>query len=460
MIAVLASIFLVSADPLDMPRAEAFLVRDGAKMRLEDRYDRLDLWTSRAVLGRWRDGDGRVFTLATLAVAPPYADVDGVQTRMEYTASCAPLKKKDGKGRRAAVAALAPVDIDVDARSPRQMPRGMDDVEYWNGTNRSAIVCAFLPEKSDIWYFASWDLAEDDDFAERMGVFEDGFLAGEWRKGGIRTDCGEMPDDERGQLRADVHHSVTNYATWRWTDSENFTIIDNLDTGRRFASSLSQELPRMGAMYAAALPTPLDGSNTLCVARIYRDRGEYLAAVPEGMEWSAAYWSPLRRELVAYLPDGGEAELMRTIRHEAFHQYLSYACSMIAVSPWLNEGYAQYFEDVESMEWGRGIAATPDDLERVSASLPGVMLMDYDEFYAGDDVERHVKYRLAWSLAVFLEKGAPKVRFNPFGTLKDDYVKTLLKTRDMRKATMSALLGDEDKTKLFISEWVKFWQNQ
>ena len=131
---------------------------------------------------------------------------------------------------------------------------------------------------------------------------------------------------------------------------------------------------------------------------------------------------------------------------------------MVPASPWLNEGYAEYFEDMNSLDWGRGIAATPDDIERVSASLPGVMMMDYDEFYAGDDVERHVKYRLAWSLAVFLERGAPKVRFNPFKSLKDDYVKALLKTHDMRKATITALLGDQDKTNLFVSEWVKFWQ--
>ena len=459
MVAVLASLFFVTADPLDMPRAEAFLAKDGRRMWLEDRYDRLDLWTSRAVLGCWRDDDGRVFTLAKLAVAPPYANMDGVQTRVEYTASCAPLRKKDEKGRRAAVANLAPFDLDVEARSPRQMPRGMKDVEYWQGTNRTAIVCSFLPERSDVWYFASWELADADDFAERMGVFEDKFLAGEWRKGDLWLGGGAMPEGEREQLRADVHNSVTNYATWRWTDAKNFTIIDGLQDHRDFIASLTNELPRMSALYAETVPTPIDGSNTLCVARIYRDRAEYLAAVDEDMEWSAAYWSPIRRELVAYLPDGGEAELMRTIRHEAFHQYLSYACSMIPVSPWLNEGYAQYFEDMDSLDWGRRIAATPDDIERIAQGLPRLMLMDYDEFYGGDDTERHVKYRLAWSIAAFIEKGAPKVRFDPFAKLKDDYIKALLDTHDMRKATTAALLGDKDKTKLFVAEWVKFWQS-
>ena len=68
---LLLSLFLTNPAPLEMPRAEAYLVRDGARSYLEDRFDRTDLWTSRTVDGRWVDDEGRVFTLATLAVRPP-----------------------------------------------------------------------------------------------------------------------------------------------------------------------------------------------------------------------------------------------------------------------------------------------------------------------------------------------------------------------------------------------------
>ena len=40
------------------------------------------------------------------------------------------------------------------------------------------------------------------------------------------------------------------------------------------------------------------------------------------------------------------------------------------------------------------------------------------------------------------------------------YIEALLKSRSMRQATLAALLGNEDKTKLFLDEWVKFWQDQ
>ena len=178
------------------------------------------------------------------------------------------------------------------------------------------------------------------------------------------------------------------------------------------------------------------------------------------MEWSAAYWSQERRELVAHLPMDGEAKLLETIRHEAFHQYLSYAASMIPASPWFNEGYAQYFEDEDSRDWGEGIDAGPEALKRLAQTLPGLMMMDYDEFYGGSDAARRMKYRLAWSIAVFVEKGAPEVRFRPFAKLKADYFEALLESRDMKRATLAALLGDEDKTKLFVEEWVKFWARQ
>ena len=43
MLILAASLFFVNPAPLDMPRAEAFLVTEDGKRRLEDRYDKLDL---------------------------------------------------------------------------------------------------------------------------------------------------------------------------------------------------------------------------------------------------------------------------------------------------------------------------------------------------------------------------------------------------------------------------------
>ena len=143
MLLLAASLFFVNPEPLDMPRAEAYLVTDeDGRSRLEDRYDRTDLWTSRAVLGCWSDDDGRVFTLAKLDVAPPAIGAHVTETRVAYTESCVPMKlnRRDPSRRRSAVALLSPFEPAPEACPPRQQPRGMKRVEYWQGTNRSAIV--------------------------------------------------------------------------------------------------------------------------------------------------------------------------------------------------------------------------------------------------------------------------------------------------------------------------------
>lgn len=474
MLLLAASLFLTNPAPLDMPRAEAFLVREDGVRRLEDRYNRMDLWLASVSLGRWIDESVRVFSLYRLDTCCPAVDADGVTTRTAFAGTRVALARKDEARRREAIAALSPAPVFETGRSPRQLPRGYADVEYWQEpTNRSTVVCAFRPEKSVCWYMACWELADGDDIFERMGVFEEKFLVREFkpfleRLAATGADSPYAPPrgrsrtvvSERERLRADAHRSVAPYGNWRWTDAPTYTVLDDLTRCGGFVSTLTNALPALFRSYAESVPTPLDGTNVLCVARLFDDRGEYLEALAadgvSDMMWSAAYWSPLRRELVAYLPDGGEKELMKTFRHEAFHQYLSYACSMVSASPWFNEGYAQYFEDPASEDWGEGLHPTSEGLARLAEILPGILGMDYGAFYGGDDAARRLKYRLAWSVAVFLEKGAPKVRFQPFKNLKRDYVETLIETQDMRRAT-SAAFGTDENLALFVSEWKRFW---
>lgn len=453
MLALLASLFLTTPAPLDMPRASAYLVRENGRIFLEDRYNTFDLWASRAVEGRWLDEDGRAFALSRLEFAPPALLGGNVETRANYVRGRVKIGRRDEKTRLRAVDLLSPVPMAEECDRPRQPVRGYRDVEYWQGTNGTTIVCAFRPEKSDTWYLAAWELVDGDDPEERRERFEGEFLAKEFPKR-----FGSMPStpapakSERELLRDDARHGVAGYPEWHCTDSVEFTILDNLDVRRDFIATVTNELATMRARYAATVPTPLDGTNVLAVARIYRTRDEYLEAAGDDMAWSAAYWSPSRRELVAYLGQQGTETLLKTLRHEAFHQYLSYACSMISTSPWFNEGYAQYFEDETGSDWGVEV-----DLDVMASAIPGVMAMDYGEFYAGSDIERRLKYRLAWSLAYFLETGAKKVRFRPFEHVKRRYVEALLRTHDMKAATAAAFESAET-LKLFVSEWRDFWK--
>ena len=328
------SLFFTDPMPLDMPRAEAYLVREDGVSRLEDRFDRMDLWMTQAVIGRWSDEKDRSFLLSALDACPPTIDRATVLTRAEYESRKVRMKRVRANADfpaafRDAVTLLSPCPVLSKPRSPRQLPRGYKEVYYWQDpTNYSDVVCAFLPEKTNTWFLATWKLAEEDDYAAQMAAFEDQFLRNEFRSFLDSHPSSPIPHPsfERDLLRRDAHHSIAAYPNWHFTGAEEFAVLDDLPT-RGFVETLTNDFPVMRKKYAAAIPSPLDGSNVLSVVRIYATRDEYLDALEAdgmtNMTWSAAYWSPQRRELVAHLSANGEQELLRTIRHEAFHQYLS-----------------------------------------------------------------------------------------------------------------------------------------
>ena len=474
--------------PLDMPKAEAYLVRENGVRRLEDRFNKFDLWVSQSVDGRWMDDAGRVFVLAHLDVLPPAGEAArSTATRGVYAAGRVKIDKRDKLAVKTAVAALSPVELPEKETRPHQQPRGYKDVDYWQGTNRSAIVCAYLPEKEKVWRLATWQLAEGDDFDECLETFEKELFKGEEsekKEEGRTRDRRRETRGERELLREDARHSVAAYGNWHVTDAEEFSVLDALPASRDFIVALTNDMSVMRRKYAETLPTPTDGTNVLCVARIYENREDYLDALAASgltnMTWSAAYWSPERRELVAYKGDAtflscesdGSSSLLSTIRHEAFHQFLSYATAMIPTSPWLNEGYAEYFENgklkmengkcaMESGDWWKALGEkpTPEELERHSAMLPAILMMDYAEFYSGTDELRRLKYALAHSVATFIEQGAPLVRFKPFKDVKKDYFAELFESKDMRTATKTAF-KDKNFLEKFVGEWLKYWKER
>ena len=447
-----ASIFLTKPYLYEMPRAEAYLVREGDVRRLEDRYDVNDQWLAHALLGCWNDDEGRFFELYSLDSAVPA--LDGVKTRLEFNRSLVEIGRRDKEERERAIVELLPKSCVAEPKRLRQLPRGCKDLYYYPSTNDSAVAVAFLPKESETWLLALWNLVEGDDYDSKMGEFTEKFIGEEFKRvNALVHEPSAKGATERNLFRADVRHSITNHSEWHCTEGDEFAVLDNLGSGKDFIVAFTNDLKKMRRRYAEVMPSPLDGSNVLCVARIYSSREQYLAAVDDGMEWSAAYWSQSRRELVAYLPASGEQTLLKTLRHEAFHQYLSYAAAMIPTSPWLNEGYAQFFEDEKQCDWK---PATKEEAEALAKLLPAVFNCDYVEFYSGSDEERALKYRLAWSIAYFIENGAPKVRFAPFKNLKSRYLEILLETQDMRAATARAF-ENEDKFRLFIAEWKKFW---
>ena len=181
MLLVALSLFFTDPAPLDMPRAEAYLVREDGVSRLEDRFNRLDLWMSQALIGRWTDEKDRTFLLSALDTCPPSVSRSDTLTRTEYESRKVPMKRVRANADfpaafKDAITILAPCAVADKPRSPRQLPRGYKEVYYWqHPTNYSDIVCTFLPEKTNTWFLASWHLAEGDDYPTQMAALKISF---------------------------------------------------------------------------------------------------------------------------------------------------------------------------------------------------------------------------------------------------------------------------------------------
>lgn len=451
---LLASIFLTSPYLYDMPKASSYKVTSNGNVHIEDRYDVMDMWVSRSLLGCWGDEQGRWFELFSLEYAPP--PFTEVKTRRDFTSSLVPIGRRDKETRAIAIKHLKHSSCIDEAERFDQLPKGCKDFLYYPSTNSSAITAAFLPKSSQTWLLAVWTLAQGDDYKEKLKEFADKFFSEDIKSLKVL----KWPEtskkmSERELHKVDMSHSVANHPEWYCTEAEEFTILDNMPSSRPFITILTNDLRVMRAKYAQVVPTPIAVTNTLSVARIYATRAEFLKAAGESAQWTKAYWCPWRRELVAYLSFGGEEDLLKTIRHEAFHQYLSYATGMIESSPWLNEGYAEYFENGENETWD----VTEEELESYKIILPTIFAKNYQEFYSASESERALNYRLAWSIAYFLEHGAPKVRFDPFKNLKKRYFEKLIDSLSMSDATAYAFESKEKFDK-FISEWQKFWQKR
>ena len=470
-------------EPLDMPRASAYLVTRNGESSLEDRFEAFDLWTTRTLRARWRDSSGNRLFIARLDTVPSDAALGAKRTRRSFRAMLdgLALNPKDAVCRDEAAAAVSPVELGNVARPRRFQRRNLKDLVAYTVADDHAIACAFRPvdvsrKGPAPWFLAVLVASGEENMAEVRARFDEEFLdrisvpaavARRARAHAVAELDGHATEEEL--LRADVRAQVANYDEWSSADSADVTILDNLspDLRRSFVTALTNSLPRLRRAYASCVPSPLTATNALAVVRVFKSREEYLGYVGVEQKWTAAIWSPERRELVLYHTGESVEKLLSTVWHEAFHQYLAYAGAMIESAPWFNEGHAQLFEHSHFDRRGDIVFDRNErafDYVRVNAVdlaeiLPNVMLMDYRDFYAGDQETIAAKYHLAWSIVYFLEVGAPELRFRPYESLRADYMKALIATKSMHAATRK-VFGDEKSRDAFVAAWRAFWREQ
>ena len=249
-----------------------------------------------------------------------------------------------------------------------------------------------------------------------------------------------------------AHAAVAAHKDMLALDSEDFVLIyKNRPGAQRLARDLLADLQQARAVYARMFPGFADTSDNVSVVYLPATSEEYDAHVGPDHQWSSGLYNGATRELSIrpIAANGRDASYARTIAtafHEGFHQYLHQATGIAQPSVWYNEGHACFFETLSfrnnraSVDEDRSRAQILDAFLKTKQPVPlrALVAMSYEDFYAGTDQDRLLKYSLAWGFCYFLNRGAPLVRNKPYADILPTYLAALRETGSGAAATAAA----------------------
>jgi len=472
------------ADPVPMPQAHAYLLSDGDALTREDRFDPFELWYHSQCCARWRDPMGNRFVIGRVTHRLPLFPVEHVsRTQFDIGLDDEQIDPKNQAHINEWIATFSA--IPVYEPEPRKINGvALDSVLYYPCNTSDTLVYAFRPRqvgnaKNSDWFCVILYASGEADVEALRAQFEDQFigqiaLPSRASKGEgstseevtiLRQDE-KLPDQPDHPIRIEARKSIENYTEWWFAETTGYIILSDVDTeiGKSIIRNLQDTLPVLQQAYARLLP-PLTREADIALIRLFQTRDAYVRYVGEANAWSGGMWMPGRRELVLFLHDS-QPVMMRMLRHELFHQYLSHAYCMLATAPWLNEGHACFFENAQVDAKGKvTLEEDPDRssvlLENLDAAvmfLPQLLHTTHTEFYSGTSASLRLKYALAWGLAYYLQKGAPQERNTPFKDILPDYAATLALTHDGEAATTAAF-KDVDLT-VFQENFREFWRKR
>lgn len=472
------------AEPLPMPLAHTYvLVGDDDSLMRDDRFDPFELWYADQCCARWADSQGNRLVLGRISRQLPSFDADFV-SRDHFLSALADDANLVDAQKEEEIDDWVATFVDFSVYKPEKVKANafnLDGLLFYPCDATNTLVYAFRPRRggsasNPSWYCAVFRSATAADNATLRRFFEEQFLdrvetpkRSSADEGAESKEVSALGRDEAkveypGQpVRAAARKSIENYESWWFAETEDYLFLADVETdvGKALIAELKVQLPALRKAYARLLP-PLCHDSDVSLVRVFQKREDYVSYVGAGQAWTAGVWVPGRRELVL-AATGTKDELIRVIRHESFHQYLSYAYCMVPAPVWLNEGHACFFENASADKKGKvTIAEDPtygplllDNLEAATAQIPNLINADYPGFYGGTDADRNFKYALAWSVAYYLQKGAPQERNTPFKSILPTLAATLARTRSYQQATQDAF--SKVDMSVFQENFREFW---
>jgi hypothetical protein len=189
-----------------------------------------------------------------------------------------------------------------------------------------------------------------------------------------------------------------------WSKNKNYLIFSN--TERNFAQKIAVQLETMRAHFEKDFPGEPKVKWTPIV-RVCKNKNEYIGY--GGKEGSLGYWWDLTKEFVFFRNVAmGENLTMKTLRHEAFHQYIHFQVGC-ALGSWFDEGQACFYEGCEPA--GRKLKIKPsvsrrEGMQRALVNGKYTPLERFvDLHHTAFMEEALLHYAQAWSLIYFLREG-------------------------------------------------------
>jgi len=469
--------------PLPMPDAHTYLAVDLDILEREDRFDPFELWFHSQCEGRWQDTRGNTLTLGRITqILPSFSEEHVTRERFAIEIADSDYQINSRKVEQIHEWAASFCHLQLSEPEPLNINSiALSQIYSYPCAASNTLVYTFHPRRignarNFDWYCVIMQAVDIDDFEKFQLLFEDNYIAKIAQPAATSKDEGSTStqidtsrkgkkdfDQPNNPVRLAARKSVENYEEWWFAETDGYIILSdvNTDLGKSLIEKIQSNMPRLQAAYRKLLP-PLTESSDISLIRIFQFKSDYDQYVGAGKEWSGGMWMPQQRELVLTQEFHTE-EIMRTLRHESFHQYISYAYCMISPPPWMNEGHACFFEAARVDSKGKVMLEEDDkrlqilleNLDLATSLIPVMLDMTYNEFYGGTSADRSLSYALAWGLAYYLQKGAPLERNTPYKEILPDLAASLAASRNYRDAT--ALTFSQVDMDVFQSNFKDFW---
>ena len=482
---MLAPLERAKARPLPMPDAHAYLIDKPGELQREDRFAPYELWYHHQCEGRWQNTDGNSLIIGRISQSlPTFTEEHVSREEFEITISDSDWLidgKNPGQIHKWVANFVGKTVYEPETLNINSI--ALSEVYFYPCDATNTLIYAFHPRRignarNFDWFCVVLNAADAAEMEKLQLDFEDQWISKIAQPTLNNSDEGieseQLNTSRKGKtdfdqpyhpVRIAARKSIENYQNWWFAETDGYIILSdvNTDLGKSLVERVQKNMHILLDAYRRLLP-PMTSTRDISLIRIFQFKSDYDAYVGDKLKWSEGMWMPKKRELVLTQEFHTE-EIMKTLRHESFHQYISYAWGMLTPSPWLNEGHACFFENAHIDSKGK--VSLPEDPQRLSllidnlesavAMLPIMFNMSYDEFYdgGGTSAGRSFNYALAWGIAYYLQKGAPRERNTPFKEILPSYKVALETTKNYHKA--DDLTFEEIDIKVFQSNFREFW---